>query len=145
MFDNQRDTEDVRQPTVHGGRLVRPLDQSTESSEDQETSRPSTNLTSSRRLDTDLASRKLNTDLTSSKLDTDLISRKQESSTSRRKILINFKFFKISRFFRVVFIIYLSILCRPLLGAKCQGSPDIKDKSESKLNNLIERPARLET
>ena len=68
--------------------------------EDQKTSRPSTNLTSSRRLDTDL---------TSSKLDTDLISRKQESSTSRRKILINFKFFKISQFFRVVFIIYLSI------------------------------------
>ena len=43
MFDSQRDTEDVRQPTVHGGRLVRPLDQPTESSEDQETRTPSTN------------------------------------------------------------------------------------------------------
>ena len=40
-------------------------------------SRPSTNLTSSRRLDTDLTSRK------------------QKRPTSRRKILINFKFFKI--------------------------------------------------
>ena len=100
MFDNQRDTEDVRQPTVQGGRLVRPLDQPTKSSEDQESSRPSTNLTSSRRLDTDLTSRKPDTDLTS---------RKQKRPTSRRKILINFKFYKISRFFRVVFIVYLSI------------------------------------